>query len=124
LIRVGDPPYLECSSRGDTRLSAFYARPSCLGGASIEEAYQAYKVFEDGSTGLDWRAAKAKRVAGVGVTNQAECAALYSWLWDEWIRENPWLLDVIRSASGLSDMFGMEGHCCQAIELWRIRNGS
>ena len=38
--------------------------------------------------------------------------------------ENPGLLDVLRAASGLSDIFGQPGHCCQATELWRIRGAT
>lgn len=122
MIRVGEPPYLECSTRGDKRLSPFYARPSCLRGFSIEDAYHACKVFDDGSTGMGWREAKQKRRDGHSVTNQEECNALYSQVWNEYMRENPHLIEVIRSASGLSDMFGQPGGSCQAIELWRIRN--
>ena len=122
MIRVGEAPYLECSTRGETRLSPFNARPSCLQGASIEEAYHACKVFDDGATGLSWREAKAHRLAGHAILNQQECSELYAWLWDRYIEENPHLLGVIRSASGLSDIFGREPGPCQAIELWRIRN--
>ena len=122
MIRVGEPPYLECSSKGDTRLSAFYARPSVLGDFSIEDAYQAEKQFADGSTGHDWREVRRRRELGDLAVNQEECAAFYSWLWDQYIAENPHLLDVIRSASGLSDIFGNPGRPCQATELWRIRN--
>lgn len=114
MIQHGEPPYLECSSRGDKRFSAFYAR---INGRSIEELYQANKIFEDGSTGLSWREAKGKRAI-----NQEECAAYYSHLWNQYIKENPHLLLVLQNASGLSDMFGQPGHCCQATELWRIRN--
>lgn len=122
MITVGEPPYLECSTRGDKRFSPFYARPSSLGGFSIEDAYHICKVFDDGTTGLDWRAAKQKKRDGHSVINQEECNALYSKLWDEYLDENPHLLDVIKLASGLSDMFGQPGGPCQAIELWRIRN--
>ncbi len=122
MIVIGNPPYLECSTRGDKRFSPFYARPSCLAGFSIEDAYHATKVFDDGATGLGWREAKEKRRSGHAVVNQGECNELYTQLWDEYMRENPHLLDVIRSASGLSDMFGQPGGPCQALELWRIRN--
>lgn len=122
MIRVGEPPYLECSTRGDKRFSPFYARPSCLRGFSIEDAYHACKVFDDGTTGLGWREAKAKRRAGHAVMNQDECNQLYSQLWDSYIIENPQLLAELRLASGLSDMFGQPGGPCQALELWRIRN--
>ena len=114
MIRLGCAPYLECSSRGDKRFSAFYAR---VGGRSIEEIYQAAKVFDDELTELTWREAKGRKAQ-----NQTEVAALYSHLWDVYIAAHPELLDVLRAASGLSDMFGQEGHCCQAVELWRIRN--
>lgn len=125
MIRVGEPPYLECSTKGDTRLSPFYARPSVLGGFSIEDAYHAEKVLKrDGQerTGLDWRSVKALQREGWTVVNQEDCAGLYGFLWDEYIRENPHLLYVIGYASGLSDIFGQPGRPCQAIELWRIRN--
>ena len=113
MIKHGVAPFLECSSKGEKRLSAFYAR---VNGRSIEEQYQAAKKFADGTTGLSWRQAKGKRAV-----NAAECAQLYSQLWNQYIAEHPELLALIKSASGLSDMFGQPGHCCQATELWRIR---
>lgn len=116
MLRFGEPPYLECSSRGDRRFSAFYARPKSLGGKSIEEAYQAAKVFEDGSTGLDWRTAKGRKAI-----NQDELVIAYNLWWDEWITDQN-LLPVLKAASGLSDIFGQPGHVCQAEVLWRIRN--
>lgn len=112
-IKHGKAPFLECSSRGDKRFSAFFAT---LNGHSIEELYQAHKRFEDGSTGLSWKQAKGKKAV-----NQDECAYYYSFLWDKYIEENPHLIPVLVEASGLSDMFGQVGHCCQATELWRIR---
>ncbi|WP_293811287.1 hypothetical protein [uncultured Bosea sp.] len=116
MIQHGTAPFLECSSRGDRRLSAFSARIRRRGGRSIEELYQAAKVFEDGSTGLSWREAKGKRAV-----NAAEVRVLYGVLWDEYVAENPQLLAVITEASGLQDLFGQAGHACQATELWRIR---
>lgn len=116
MLRRGNAPYLECSSRGEQRFSAFYARIRAYGNKSIEEIYQAAKVFEDGSTGLSWREAKGRQA-----TNMAEIRALYSKLWDLYIDENPHLQELLINASGLSDIFGKEGHACQADELWRIR---
>jgi hypothetical protein len=114
MIKHGTAPYIECSSKGDRRFSAFYAK---VNGKSIEEQYQAMKVFEDGSTGLSWKAAKGKKAV-----NAAECAEYYSKLWDQYISEHPELLDILKAASGVSDIFGQPAHCCQATELWRIRN--
>ena len=118
MIRHGQAPYLECSSRGERRLSAMFASPSSLNGKTIEEAYQSAKVFTGVPFGtLSWREAKGRRAS-----NQKECAAIYARLWDEYIAENHFLLDMICSATGLSDMFGAPGSVCQATELWRIRN--
>lgn len=117
MLKYGEAPYLECSSRGDKRFSAFYARVPSESNLTIEELYQAAKVFEDGSTGLSWREAKGRKAV-----NQEEVTRYYSELWDAYIRERPELLEVLKKASGLSDMFGQEGHCCQATELWRIKN--
>jgi len=112
-IKWGNAPYLECSSKGDKRFSAFYAK---VEGKSIETHYQAAKIFADGSMNLDWRQAKGRKAI-----NQQECNDLYSQLWDRYINENPELISVLKSATGLSDCFGQEGHVCQATELWRIR---
>lgn len=71
MIRVGEAPYLECSSKGDKRFSAFYAWLRCYGGKSIEEICQAAKIFEDGSTGLTWKQAKGRKAV-----NQEECSVL------------------------------------------------
>lgn len=114
MIKHGLPPYLECSSAGDRRFSAFYA---IVDGDSIENIYQASKVFEDGSTGLHWRQAKGKKAI-----NQDYCNQLYSRLWDQYIDEHPELLSILKMATGVTDKYGQEGHCCQATELWRIRN--
>lgn len=119
MIRCGEPPFLECSSRGDKRFSAFYARLEHFNYKTIEEIYQASKIFEDGTTGLHWKQAKGRRPV-----NDHECRVLYSDLWDAYLDENPHLKIVLKAASGLSDMFGQKGHCCQAEELWRIRNAS
>lgn len=113
MFRIGQAPYLECSSKGDKRFSAFYAK---VDGVSIETLYQRYKKFDDGTTGLDWRAAK-----GRVPTNIEECRVYYAELWDRYISDNPDLQQVLIESSGLSDIFGQPGHACQAEELWRIR---
>ena len=116
MLKFGEPPYLECSSRGVKVFSAFYARPKSLNGKSIEEAYQAMKVFEDGSTGKSWKYAKGKQAVNV-----VACAVAYTKWWNEWVDEQG-LLPRLKEATGLSDMFGQKGHLCQAEVLWNIRN--
>lgn len=115
-IRHGKAPFLECSSKGDKRYSAFFARIKRRNNKTIEEIYQASKVFEDGSTGLNWKQAKGKNAVNI-----EECRRLYSELWDMYIAENPDLLVPLCAASGVSDIFGQPGRACQATELWRIR---
>ncbi len=115
MVKIGEPPYLECSSKGDKRFSAFYARPKCLRGKSIEDAYQGMKII-NGKSGLTWREAKGKFAS-----NQKECEDYYKWLWEEYVIEND-LLYVLKSSTGLSDIFGQQGHICQAEVLWEIRN--
>lgn len=113
-MHYGEPPYLECSSRGDKRFSAFYAR---INGLSIEEQYQAAKEFEDGSMGLSWREAKGRRPINI-----VEVAELYERLWRQYLDEHPELLEILKNSRGVSDIFGQRGHQCQATVLWKIRN--
>lgn len=114
MIKHGEPPYLECSSAGDKRFSAFWAK---LGDKSIEDLYQAAKVFEDGSTGLHWREAKGKTAV-----NMVEVSRYYEDLWRVYMEHHPELYPVLAAASGLSDKFGQKGHNCQATVLWKLRN--
>lgn len=115
MVRFGEAPYLECSTKGDRRFSAFCAYVG-LYGATIESLYQSRKVFSDGATGLTWREAKGRKPV-----NYEFCKNWYSHLWDCYMWEHPELVAVLRSAAGLSDMFGSPGGVCQAEELWRIR---
>lgn len=116
-VRHGVPPYLEASSKGDKRFSAFYAKVEHNGKLdTIENHYQAAKVFADGSTGLTWRQAKGKQAV-----NMKEVSSLYFDLWVKYILENRELLPVLANATGISDMFGQPGHNCQATVLWEIR---
>lgn len=114
MMKYGKPPFLECSTRGDKRFSAFCAM---VNGKSIEEQYQAAKIFEDGSTGLSWKNAKGRKAV-----NAEECSLLYERLWRKYISENPELLQVLKDASGLCDIFAQRGSNNQAEVLWRIRN--
>lgn len=116
MIKHGVAPFLECSSKGDSRFSAFYARIRSLGNRSIEDLYQCSKIV-NGKPITHWRLGKGKRP-----DNAEYCAQYYSWLWDCYIKENMQMGHVLASASGLSDIFGQAGHQCQATELWRIRS--
>ncbi len=119
MIRHGKPPYLECSSKGDKRFSAFFARIKCCGNKTIEEIYQSCKVFEGRITNLSIKEAKGKQAINMEFAHK-----VYSMLWDIYLDENPELLPILQSSTGVSDIFGQEGHACQATELWRIRENS
>lgn len=114
MLKFGIEPILECSSKGDKRFSALFARIKARGDKTIEDIYQNSKVFEDGSTGKG-RSAKGKRPVNI-----EECRTLYSTLWDEYFLENPSLLKEIKKFRGFSDVFGQKGSACQAEEIYRI----
>lgn len=115
MLRFGEEPFLECSSKGDKRFSAFYAR--LQDGQSIEEKYQASKVFKDGSTNLSWREAKGRKPV-----NAETVRNYYSILWRVYFKQHPGLYDVIRQYNGFTDIYGQEGHACQAEEIYKIWN--
>lgn len=115
MLRFGSEPFLECSSKGERRLSAFSARIARRGGKTIEELYQGFKLFDGFIGGLSPKEAKGK----VAI-NQADCRMFYSLLWDEFFKENPDLIDMVKSYNGFSDIFGQAGHACQAEEIYRI----
>jgi hypothetical protein len=116
MLKFGEEPFLECSSKGDKRFSAFYARLKRKDKKSIEELYQSGKLFEDGSTNLSWKEAKGRQPI-----NMHFCRLHYKRLWDWYFEENPELKEVIKQYNGFTDIFGQEGHCCQAEEIYRIR---
>lgn len=115
MIKIGNAPFLECSSRGDKRFSAFYARIKRFNNKSIEELYQSAKKFPDGSKGM---MAKGKKAI-----NMDEVTILYAKLWRIYFEENPHLLEYAKKYNGFSDMFGRKGCNCQAIEIYKIVKG-
>jgi hypothetical protein len=118
MIRFGEEPFLECSSRGEKRLSAFYARIRWRNNRSIEELYQSFKMFEGNVSGLSVKEAKGKTPINIEL-----CRSFYRQLWDEYFRENSELLDLIKPYKGFSDIFGQAGRACQAEEIFRIWKG-
>ncbi|QIG71295.1 hypothetical protein EVB94_187 [Rhizobium phage RHph_TM40] len=113
MVKFGSEPFLECSSKGDKRFSAFYARIKSRDNKSIEDIYQSSKIFEDGSTGLSWKEAKGRKCV-----NQTEVRNLYRRLWIEYLDENPDLVEFLKRFNGYSDIFGQDGHACQAEEIY------
>ena len=122
MLKFGEVPYLECSSKGDKRFSALYARIRFRNNRTIEDLYQARKIFhtpEGMVTGLSAREAKGKKASNIEDVRQ-----FYSQLWDEYFYENLDLRRIIGKYRGFSDVFGQEGHACQAEEIYRISKES
>ena len=116
MIKVGNEPYLECSSWGDRRFSALYARIRKFDNKTIEELYQGKKIFPGGRTGLSIEKCKGKKAL-----NMEECKKFYFELWWTYFEENPELLNVIKRYNGFSDKFGKYGCQCQAKTIYRIK---
>lgn len=92
----------ECSSKGDKRFSAFYARLN--DGRSIEEHYQCdVKGYDVGGT--NWRLGKGKAPKR-SITKEQQWAE-YKGLWSTYFKRNPQLLDVIKQSGKtvLTDCF-------------------
>lgn len=115
MIQYGTAPFIECSSRGEKRLSPVYARIIRRNNRSIAELLQASKVYAGGVAGLS-----AREGAGRRITNWKALERLHQTLWEEYLDENPDLRAVIQGAAGVSNELGKEGVRCHAHELWAI----
>lgn len=110
---------LECSSKGDKRFSAFYARIKKYNNQSIEALYQNSKRTKDGSI-----PGKGKKVDYMVWNNKkykpSSLSKLYEHLWRVYFKENPKLLEYACQFDTFTDMF--RGHCinCQADVIAKL----
>lgn len=127
MLSFGETPFLECSSKGDKRFSAFYAVIKYQPRKTIEEVYQAAKVFKDGTSGLTWKEAKGRRPVGFKYRSKIYSVEsiedFYFTLWWYYLEHNKNLIDVLNHYKGFSDIFGQEGHCCQAKAIYDYQQG-
>jgi hypothetical protein len=105
---------LECSSRGDKRFSAFYARVSFFGKTdSIENIYQSVKRDINGAI-----AGKGKRVSYIVIQEHKldvkYLTPLYKMLWVKYLDNNPELVKYASQYDDYNDMFGRNCVNCQA----------
>ena len=104
---------LECSSKGDKRFSAFYARIKKYGNRSIEEIYQNSK--RDEYNRVPGKGKKVKYMFWEGkYYSPKHLSNLYSFLWKIYFEENPSLLEYASKFDTFTDMFRGKSINCQA----------
>lgn len=110
---------LECSSKGDKRFSAFYARVSAWGKMdSIENHYQLSKRFDNEKAPTNWKDAKGKTATHMSLNGtEYELKYLSQWykmLWVEYLDSNPDLVEYASSFDEYNDIFKGKSMNCQA----------
>lgn len=109
---------LECSSRGDKRFSAFYARIT-VGGKndSIENHYQLSKRFGEMAP-QTWRDAKGKKPTHFVVNGKrfemTHFSCWYKLLWVKYLDQHPELVEYAKQFDTFTDMFRGKALNCQA----------
>ena len=109
---------LECSSKGDKRFSAFYARVLVFGKEnSIENHYQLSKRIGD-FTPTHWKEVKGKQPTHIVVNgvhlDLSYLSSWYKYLWAVYLDNNPTLVDYAKQFDDFSDMFRGKSINCQA----------
>nr|WP_081390274.1 hypothetical protein [Paenibacillus odorifer] len=109
---------LECSSKGDKRFSAFYARVRAWGRYdSIENHYQLAKCFGDFKA-TSWKDAKGKQPTHIELNGkQYELRFLSQWyqmLWVNYLDNNPELVEHAKGFDEFNDIFKGKSLNCQA----------
>lgn len=114
---------LECSSKGDKRFSAFYAKVKVFGVMdTIESHYQLSKRFAnvDGSifAPKNIKEAKGKQPVFFKLSGRSfevkHLTAYYNLLWVKYLDSNPQLVEYARKFDDFSDMFKGKAVNCQA----------
>ncbi|WP_283747649.1 DarT1-associated NADAR antitoxin family protein [Bacillus thuringiensis] len=115
---------LECSTKGDKRFSALYAKVSVHGKFdSIENHYQKSKVFQDKNgtyyTCKKWESAKGKKPVACKIGNVIlsieYLSMFYELLWYKYLKNNEYLIDVLAKFDEYHDMFrSKKSMVCQA----------
>lgn len=109
---------LECSSKGDKRFSAFYARVTAFGVFdSIENHYQLSKRFGD-FVPSSWRDAKGKNPTHIELSGkQHDLEMLSQWyklLWVRYLDNNTHLVEYASQYDEFNDIFKGKSINCQA----------
>lgn len=120
---------LECSSAGDKRFSAFYAKITLCGVYdSIENHYQLSKRWTDEPAPKTWRDAKGRLpdyfVVGTKVYDDVwKIKDFYYALWFRYLDENPDLVRFLRQYDHFTDRFATRGGVSQADAISAYLHG-
>lgn len=113
---------LECSSKGDKRFSALYAKVSVNNVLdSIENHYQKAKVFKDDTGNLftvdEWKQAKGKKPIAFKIGGYylpiRFGLQFYNLLWYKYLKTNPSLEGVLEAYDDYNDIFAHGSICSQ-----------
>lgn len=115
---------LECSSRGDKRFSALYARIAIHGRIdSIENIYQSCKRTSNGSVPGKGKSFAYFVCPYCGLQFPAEdISDLYYGLWIAYFKQNPELLAYAANFNDFHDMFRGKSVNCQADVIKEMVN--
>jgi len=109
---------LECSSKGDKRFSAFYARVFAFGEFdSIENHYQLSKRFGD-FIPTSWQDAKGKNPTHIELNGKKYDLKMmpqwYKLLWVKYLDNSPHLVEHASQYDEFNDIFKGKSINCQA----------
>lgn len=109
---------LECSSKGDKRFSAFYAKIEVYNKLdSIENHYQLCKRFGD-KIPKNWCETKGKTPTHICINNKKLdvkfLTQYYYLLWCKYLDNNPGLVKIAKEYDNFNDMFRGKSVNCQA----------
>lgn len=115
---------LECSSVGDKRFSAFFAKVNFFNQIqSIEQFYQEAKRFN--RIQLPFKEAKGKRPTSFVIANETYDVSLlsyfYKFLWILYFKQNSFYLDGIKHYDTFTDKFKGNSINCQADVITQIK---
>lgn len=121
---------LECSSAGDSRFSALYAKVKVNGITdTIENHYQKSKVFLENNKFIqydDFKKAKGKKPIAFNIGGfilpLRFGAMFYHMLWYKYLKVNKNLQDVLSNYDDYSDKFKGKSFVCQATSIRLFMN--
>jgi hypothetical protein len=114
----GHMKILECSSKGDKRFSAFYAKITAWKRFdSIENHYQTCKRFDD-FVPIGWQDGKGREPTHIELNGKRYdkrfLSQWYKMLWVNYLDNNPELVEYARGFDDFNDIFKGKSQNCQA----------